>query len=70
MAIDTGAAVSNLDLGNRASVRVAELALDAARSEGDAAIRMLESAGDVAPRGAVSPTPGHGETGGSLDVTA
>jgi len=70
MALETGAAVANLDLSNRVSVRVAELALDSARTEGDAAIRMLESAGDLAPRGAVSPTPGHGETGGSLDVTA
>jgi len=70
MALEAGHAVSNLNVGNAVSVKVADLALDAARSEGEAAIQMLESAGDLAPRGAVSATPGQGESGGSLDVTA
>ena len=70
MAPGVGQAISNLNVGNAVSVKVADLALDAARAEGEAAIRMLESAGDPAPRGAVSATPGQGESGGSLDVTA
>jgi len=69
MALDVGAAVSNAAVGNEISLRVAGLALDAFRQDGERAIRLIESAGDLAERGAVSAEATHGETGGRLDVT-
>ncbi|MEM0983655.1 MAG: hypothetical protein AAGI17_06890 [Planctomycetota bacterium] len=65
----SSAAISNVALGNEVSLRVAGLALDAARQEGDAAILLIESAADAAPRGAISARPTAGETGGRIDVT-
>jgi hypothetical protein len=68
----TTASLSNVSMANSISMAVASKQLDAARAEGQAINSLIESAASVAQasRGAVSASPGAGETGGGLDATA
>lgn len=66
-------AIAQSELSSRISVAVAKKANDAAKDQGEAVVALLEGAVDLArasARGAVSPAPSPGETGGRLDVAA
>lgn len=68
----TAPSMSNVNVANSVSMAVASKQLDQARAEGQAINSLIESAADVAQagRGAVSASPGAGETGGQLDAKA
>jgi hypothetical protein len=65
------ASLRNVSVANSVSMAVASKQLDQARAEGKAINSLIESAASVAQagRGAVSASPGAGETGGGLDTT-
>ncbi len=69
--IMTSPSLSNVNVANSVSMAVASKQLDQARAEGQAINSLIESAASVAQasRGAVSASPGVGETGGGLDTT-
>lgn len=58
--------------GARGDMVIARKVLDAMEAEGAAAVRMIREAAEVGrtSRAAISSTPGSGETGQRLDVTA
>lgn len=62
---------SGSGLGYEASIAVAKKAQDQVKSQGDAAVALIQAAAEVAgsSRGSVAAAPGAGEPGRSLDVT-
>lgn len=67
----TAPSLSNVNVANSVSIAVASKQLDAARAQGEAINSLIKDAASVAQagRGAVSASPGAGETGGRVDVT-
>lgn len=67
----TSPSLSNVNVANSISMAVASKQLDQARAEGRAINSLIESAANVAQasRGAVSASPGAGETGRRLDTS-
>lgn len=68
----TAPSMSNANVANSVSMAVASKQLDQARAEGRAINSLIEGAASVAQasRGAVSASPGAGETGSQLDAKA
>jgi hypothetical protein len=63
--------LTGVDVRSQVDMAVAKKSLDAMKDQGNAMTDLIAQAGEVAKasRGAVSPTPGPGETGGRLDTT-
>ena len=63
--------VANADVSSSVGLAVAKAGLDQAKEQGSQLVDMIQSASPVggAGRGAVSPSPGTGESGGKLDVS-
>lgn len=62
--------LSSASVSNSISMAVASKQLDQARAQGEAINSLIEGAASVAQasRGAISASPGAGETGGGLDA--
>ena len=63
--------LSNVNVASSVSIAVASKQLDAARAQGEAVNSLIRDAANVskASRGAVSASPGPGESGGRVNVT-
>lgn len=63
---------SSFDVGSQISVSVARKSLDNVEQQGEAMVGLIADAARISEhsRGAVSPVPGSGESGQTLDVTA
>ena len=71
--MDAISAAASADMNSAIGIAVARKALDHAESQGEAVVSLLESAADLAQsttRGRVAPTPGPGEGGAAIDLTA
>lgn len=66
--IDSAQALSNARLGSEISTRVAKKALDIAKDQGEAAVRLIRSAASAG--GGQGGGQGVGGVGGRLDVQA